>query len=217
MLIKQLHTIAQSFIKESRLRSKTVSLERRKAAELAADKKMSEHKLGMLAGMAAGLLVGLIVAAVIMKLTKINGRMKCEYDERQSVIRGNGYKYGFFAFMICNFLHGMSYAAEINLLLDPAAFAVLSIIIALAVQISYCIWNDAYFSMNENKTRVLIVFAIIGIVNLAIGIFGLCDGRAIENGVLNFRCTNLFCGVLFLYIFGVLFLKRFAGSEDGEE
>ena len=186
-------------------------------SRVAAHKKMSEHKLGMLAGMAAGLLVGLIVAAIIMKLTKINGRMKCEYDERQSVIRGKGYKYGFFAFMICNFLHGMSYAAEITLPLDPAAFAVLSIIIALAVQISYCIWNDAYFSLNENKTRVLIVFAVIGIVNLVLGIFGLCEGRAIENGVLNFRCTNLFCGVLFLYIFCVLFLKRFVCSEAGEE
>lgn len=178
---------------------------------------MDAHKLGMIAGMATGLLVGLVIAAVSLKMTKTDGRMKCEYDERQSVIRGKGYKYGFFTFMICNFLHGMSYAAEINLPLDPAAFAILSIIIAIAVQISYCIWNDAYFSMNENKNRVLVVFAVIGIVNLALGIFGIYDGRTIENGMMNFRSANLFCGILFLYIFGVLFLKRFVCSEAGEE
>lgn len=178
---------------------------------------MEEQKLGMIAGMAAGLVAGLIVAAIILKVTKTNGRMKCEYDERQSVIRGKGYKYGFFAFMICNFLHGMSYAAKISLPLDTGAFSVLSIIIAMAVQITYCIWNDAYFSMNENKGRVLSVFALIGIVNLSIGIFGLHEGGAIENGVLNFRCANLFCGVLFLFIFCVLFLKRFWASGADEE
>lgn len=180
-------------------------------------KKMSEHNMGLIAGMTAGLIVGLIVIVILLKVTKTDGRMKCEYDERQSVIRGKGYKYGFLTFIICDFFYAMLYAADVKIPLDAAAFAVLSIMIALAVQVAYCIWNDAYFSLNENKNRVLIAFAAIGLLNLVIGITGLKEGRAIENGVLNFRSTNLFCGCLFLIVFAVLLLKKISRSENGEE
>ena len=49
----------------------------------------------MVLGILCGLLIGGIVVVIILKLTKEDGSVKCKYDERQQLVRGIGFKYGF--------------------------------------------------------------------------------------------------------------------------
>ncbi len=174
---------------------------------------MSEKGIGMLLGVGTGALFGLLVAVLILKYTKTNGRIKCEYDERQAVLRGNGYRYGFFAMLICNVVYGFLEICLVGLPLTAGVAMILSVLIGLGVQIIYCIWHDCYFSLNERRPRVLIALAVIGGINLALGIYNLLDGSAMENGVLNFRCINLLCGLLFVAVFAALLMKHLGGDE----
>lgn len=169
------------------------------------------------AGVAAGVLVGILFIFLFLKVTKTDGKMKCKYDERQNTARGNGFKYGFFTLMICNMLHAFAMDGDTVLPVDGSVIILISVMLGILVYVSYCIWNDAYFSLNENRRRVLILFGVIGVANLCLGIGSLHSGRAFTNGVLNVHSVNLFCGIMFLMIFTVLLVKRAAVKSDEEE
>lgn len=179
--------------------------------------KMSERSAGMILGVGAGILIGVLVIMVMLKITKTDGKMKCEYDERQAALRGNGYRYGFFTILICNIVYGLLWMSLSSLPIDTGAAMILSGLVGVGVQVTYCIWHDCYFSLNEQRTRVMIAFVIIGGINTVLGVHNLLSGSAIENGVLNFHCVNLFCGLLFVEIFVVLLLKHLCGDREREE
>ena len=166
-----------------------------------------------IAGVVCRILFGLVLVAVVLKVTKTDGRMKCEYDERQMVARGRGYKYGFFTFIVCALLYGFCAGNGAWLPLDPGASMFLLCVVAITVHVSYCIWNDAYFALNENRGSVLIAFLVIGAANLLIGVTNVVQGNAVRAGQLTMRGANLFCGVLFLLFFGVLLAKHLTGEE----
>lgn len=178
---------------------------------------MSEYRVGMLLGVGTGVLVGILVIIFMLKITKKDGKMKCEYDERQAVLRGNGYKYGFFTIAIFNIIYWLVSMCLPVLPVDVGTAMVLSALIGVGVQVTYCIWHDCYFSLNENRRRVMVAFVFIGAVNIVLGLNNLLSGQAIENGVMNYRCVNLFCGLLFVEIFAVLLLKHLYSGRDCEQ
>lgn len=106
-------------------------------------------------------------------------------------------------------------------LLEVALFAeaevplFLSIVAGVAVFACYCIWNDGYFSLNENRRSLMIVFAVVGIVNIVLGILHIQRGEFLVNGRLTFNSLNFFCGILAIIIFVALFLKKL--KDDREE
>lgn len=167
----------------------------------------------MLLGVGSGVLLGLVVAAIVLKATKNDGRLRCEYDERQAVLRGKGYRYGFFAMLICNIAYGLLEICLVELPLTAGVAMLLAALIGIGVQIIYCIWHDYYFALNEQRSRFMVVFVLIGGINLALGFHNLLDGSALEHGVLNFRSINLFCGLLFVVIFVALLLRHLKGDE----
>ena len=178
---------------------------------------MGEHRIEMLAGMAVGAVFGLVLGAVLLKITKTNGKMKCEYDERQEVLRGRGFKYGFFVMMFCNLIYALLWIGFGQLPIDTGTYMILTVVIGVAVYANYCIWNDCYFSLNENRSRLMIAFAVIGGSNLIIGLTNLFHGNAIESGKMNYHSINLFCGLLFMEIFFALCLRQFRKGEEMEE
>ena len=173
--------------------------------------------MGVCAGIVTGLLVGVILVILLLKVTKTDGSIKCKYDERQSADRGKGYKYGFFTFMFGNFLYAVACAAEVKLPLDEGAAMVLIIVTAVVVHISYCIWKDAYFSLNENRGRLMAAFAVISALNLFLGIRSILEGYGMKDGILTFNATNLLCGLMFVIIFLVMVAKHISEKTAGEE
>ena len=174
---------------------------------------MSAYMLGVIIGIS----VGVILAIFFLWWTKKDGRMRCKWDERQLLIRGNGYKYSFFTVIILLYLYTMIGSEIKGFPMDSQAACILIILVGAVINIVYCIWNGAYFSLNENRKRVLMVFALLGAVNLLIGIRHLVRGDAFTDGVLNGLNANLFCGILFVIIFVTLFLRMLIPEKDYDE
>lgn len=168
------------------------------------------YKLGVL----TGILLGIVLIYFILRYTKTDRTVKCKYDERQKQIRANGFTYGFYTCMICNAVFAVAPLMEIHLPADLSVQMFLSILFAAAVQVCYCIWKGAYFSLNEDRKKVLVAFAFIALVNLLLGIFSFYSGKAFTEGRLNLRSLNLFCGLLFLLIFAVLFFRKMTKGEE---
>ena len=178
---------------------------------------MSPYSMGRLVGVLVGIAVGVVVIFIILKYTKKDGGMRCKWDERQLLIRGNGYKYSFFSVLILLFLYCAIGAQIEGFPLDAPTAGVAIICTGVAIDVVYCIWNGAYFSLNENRKRILIIFSVIGVINLAIGIINFANGSSITNGVLNIQSANFFCGLLFLCVFAALFIRSVIPEKDFDE
>ena len=161
-----------------------------------------------------GVVIGLLVVVIILAVTKTGDDTKNQFDERQELVRGKGFQYGFFAIMISNAVLLFMKAFEIPLFSDLQVAMVLSIVIGVSVFACYCIWNDGYFALNENRKSLLVMFGVIGLLNLVIGIGNIFSGVVIENGAFTFRSTNLFWSMMFIVVFIMLLLKQI---KDGKE
>ena len=170
--------------------------------------------IGFKVAFVIGLAVGLLVVAICVAASKNGDEVKNQFDERQELIRGRGFKYGFFTMMIANATLLCLKILEIPLFSNMEVAMTASIVIGVGVFASYCIWNDGYFALNENRKRLLIMFGVIGMMNLIIGIGNAVGGVVMENGALTFRSTNIFCAILFIVIFIVLLFKQI---KDGKE
>lgn len=172
----------------------------------------------MILGIGTGVVVGLLLVAIILRLTKTDGSMRCKYDERQMLARGKAFKYAFFTLVLCDAAYAFGFAIEpMVLVMDVSAYMIAAILFSALIYVSYCIWNDAYFSLNENRGRMTIIFGILGLLNLVLGIRSLMDGRGIEDGKLNVNACNLFVGITFVGVFLVMGIKWLNSRESDEE
>ncbi|MBQ8246939.1 MAG: hypothetical protein IJZ42_07380 [Lachnospiraceae bacterium] len=161
-----------------------------------------------------GVVIGLLVVVIILAVTKTGDDTKNQFDERQELVRGKGFKYGFFTMMIANAALLVLNILEIPLFSNMEVAMTASIVIGISVFASYCIWNDGYFALNENRKSLLIMFGLIGASNLVIGIGNIFAGVIMENGAFTFRSTNLFCALMFIVVFVAMLAKHI---KDGKE
>lgn len=171
-----------------------------------------EYLLGLLIGLG----VGGILLAIVLKITKKDGSIKCKYDERQQLVRGKGFKYAFFTLIIYNFLVTMLDSSMERQYVESGVLMITGVMIGAFVYAVYCIWNEGYFSLNENPKRVLIAFGVIALVNIGIGILSCIRGVVFVNGVLTINCMNLLCGILLLMIFFVVIVKWICRQREEE-
>ena len=170
---------------------------------------------GIALGLMCGAFVGILIALVIMKMTKTDGSIKCKYDERQKLVRGEAYKYGFWTLVIYSFCYGLL-SGIVEKVVDNLTVMVIGICLAACIEICYSIWHDAYFSLNEDKKKVFIAFGIIGVINIVMGLINLFSGECFENGQLTYRSSNLFCGLLFVVVFIIYSLKNMKNNKEME-
>lgn len=172
--------------------------------------------IGYMLGVLCGVFLGGILIIAILRLTKKDGSIKCKYDERQQAVRGRGFKYGFFTLMFYDLIYAWSDDILGRRYFDNSVGMVVGIFLGVLVYVGYCIWHEGYFSLNENPKKVLIAFAVIAIMNFIIFAVNLIHGNVIKNGILTFNCINLFCGIMFLIIFGELFIKALCNKRETE-
>lgn len=170
-------------------------------------------------GAALGMVFGLILVVLILALTKKGEDTKCKFDERQELVRGRGFKYAFFFMLICSLALFMLGSLEmLSGWLADNALAVVSIL-GITVYACYCIWYDAYFALNENRTSLMVVISIAGVVNLGLGIGGLVERITAEASAhvvqQPFTGLNLLVGIMFVVIVGTMILKRVL--KDGKD
>ena len=173
---------------------------------------MTAHQIGILCGLLVGVLAGLAIVA----LAKKGKVLDCTFDERQELARGRAFKRAFFTLIIALAVYGAS-----DLILgrwcDALAGVMLCICAAMVVFAATCIQHDAYLSLKETPRKVMTLFALLTVMNVAIGVSGLLKNGVVRDGILTYRATNLMAGVttgVILVVYIVNFLL--AGREDAE-
>ena len=122
------------------------------------------HNVFYTAGVACGLFVGLMLVAVIYSL-KIKKNTGCEFDERQQLMRGKAFKYGFIAMLVYLFTYGI--------LTDMAGFSfgdnltpsVIAVLVGVGTFATVCIWKDAYFALQEKAKPFILLDFLLMLIN----------------------------------------------------
>lgn len=175
------------------------------------------YRMGYLVGMIAGVLVGLIAVAVCFEYVKIRKKgSNFEYDERQQLTRGTGFKYAYVTSIVYNGVLCLLIVTGIPLPIELSVLIMFGILLTALVYAVYCIQHDAYVSLNENANRLMLVFTLLGGFNTFIGMMHLIHGTMFENGVLTFHGINLFCGISLLVLAVVLFTHTKLQSREEE-
>lgn len=172
------------------------------------------------AGLAVGLFVGIVISIVIIRMINKDGKFKTKYDEMQEIARGKAYKYAFWTLVCFEVLCIIIDALGIQLSLKGYTLQFIGVIIAVMVQVSYSIWNNAYIGLNTNPLRFAIFSVVIGIFNLLIGIGSIIRVGFIVNGTVTETFVNLIVAVCFMIIGAELYIKSNrdrAELEAGEE
>lgn len=134
---------------------------------------------------------------------------KSNYDERQELIRGRGYKYGFLTILsldaIFLILNGQVKVSSLLMIMIPL-FA------GVWVFSMYTIWNSAYFTLDQNKVKLFSwIFVIVGVMNCIKGIEGL-----IKKTLMDSNMYYLFVGI-FLFSIGVMLIYCFHRDQNDRD
>ncbi|MCR5831264.1 MAG: hypothetical protein K6G67_03860 [Lachnospiraceae bacterium] len=167
---------------------------------------MDSYNIGKAAGLATGIIIGLVCCVFVLKYMNKDKKLLTKYDERQQAARGRAYMYGFWAVMIAT---ASVIVAETAGFFPVAAFTrgFFIIFVGVIVQVSYSIFNDAYYGINTNKKRFMIVCIIAGLCNL-LGVIGsIKGGNFIEDGVMTDAGSNLLCVIMMFTIAVELLIK----------
>lgn len=170
----------------------------------------------MFAGVVCGIIVGIILVVILLKITKTNGKIKCEFDERQEMIRGRGFKYGFYTLLIYDAVYGVVDLTVEKPYADNLLMLVIGIAISVVVYAGYAIWHESYFALNESPRKFLIAFAAVAVINLAIAGINAKRGILIQEGQLTWYGTNLVAGIMFLVIMLVLGVKLLVVKKEAD-
>lgn len=154
-----------------------------------------------------GFVVGFLFVlffVIIFSASRMKKKGRGEYDERQQLVRGKGYKAGFFTMLICNMLILLLANDDGSMkYINTDVAVMISAFVALIVFAVYCIFNDGYFGVVENPKSTIIGLFLIGVANMIIGFSNseswVVDGK-LSLGVLNFACG------------ATLFIVSFAGT-----
>lgn len=146
-----------------------------------------------------------------------------DYDERQLLIRGNAFKYGFYA--VC--LYGTVYflftrSTEMALMQDGVA-AFLGVLLGVAVFAVYSVLNGAQFTKSSPMRSFLILYGLVIVMNLVSTGLHIHAHDFIRDGVLTDAIIYPAVALTFLAAFiatlvqGIRDRKEEAEDEDGAE
>ncbi|MBQ0058355.1 MAG: hypothetical protein KBS83_00095 [Lachnospiraceae bacterium] len=178
---------------------------------------MDSYTIGKFCGILVGVVIGIIIVWIALKWSKNDGKVRAKYDERQTAIRGRGYALAFYTTICLIAIYALFLSEVPSFPMMPDIALMIIVFIGVILHVSYCIWNGAYFSLNENKTRVMICFVLVGLLNMVIGINNIIKGSAFTDGKLNIQSLNLICGLLFVAIFLVIFIRKVVPVKDEDE
>lgn len=148
----------------------------------------------------------IVLLAIVYAVRKKSG-FTCKYDERQKIIQGQGYKYGFFVIMISCMAYGIV-IGDYDLPIHPAVGITACVFLGIGVFIGYCIWKDAYFGIKGNNRKMIILMVLMVILNVLSVVSHIMAGTLIEDGVIGISAMNALGALLFLAILIVIAAKK---------
>lgn len=145
-----------------------------------------------------GFFVGLVVI-IILSIYK-RGKNK-EYDERQKIIIGRAYKYGYAILLISIFLFNfLSYKYNLDMLLIPFYCMIISYLFISV----YLIYHDSFLYLRGNYKKSIFTLITIAILNIIIYLFA------------GYHKINLIAGLYLIIVSLTLYLKEKNGENKDE-
>lgn len=164
-------------------------------------------------GMNCAIVIGVLGIAYLVR--KKMGFMNVEYDERQKIIQGIGYKYGFFTMMISCMLYGMATGFCV-VPVHPTVMILACVFLGVGVFGGYCIWKEAYFGIHANNKSTIVVMVLVVAANALSTVSHMISGTIMEDGVIGINALNVLCAIFFLAMLSVIAVKSWTISKaDG--
>jgi hypothetical protein len=162
-------------------------------------------------GFATGILIGVILAIILCIFANKNHKAKTQYDERQKEVRGKGYQYGFYTIVIFEILMMIFDLSEIQFPFDHYILHFAGVVLGGLVLSGYCIWNDAYWGLNNNRKRFGLMFLVLAVLN-AIPVVG----SLINGSFSTAPFINLMVLIMMLILGTELLVKNTLEKRDSE-
>lgn len=169
-----------------------------------------DEKIFWIAGFIVGFLTVAVVGAIVSFIykKKNNDKAPAKYDERQVLARGKAFSRAFFTSLIYMAACAIADVMEIKWAeLNVQMF--LGIFVAIMVFALTCIFNDAYFTADNQKNYSIVLFGVVIACNLFVVIDNLINGESVlSNGILNRSSINVIVVVVFTVILISLIIKK---------
>ena len=164
-----------------------------------------------------GFIVGLLLVAVIVLLyKKATGTSAAEYDERQQMLRGIGYKYAYFTLLGIGVVAMLIMELGIKLPINGLLLYFAGILISLLVYVGYCVRKDAYLGLNQNYNRYIALCVAVAVFNLIPLVGGIMSKSLIVNGMISDTYgLNILCILAFTAV-GIMLAVKKAGEKTEE-
>lgn len=159
---------------------------------------------GYLIGIFTGGIVGLIIAIILYLSSTIGESGPAEYDERQLISRGIAYKYAFYTMLVYYMLLFVCSTCEIVIPVESSILYLIGAVLGLEVMVTYCIWHDSYWALNQKRRGFMLIFMFVGVANTVTGVKRFSRGTLFADGILTGEAAPLIMGITFLWI-GVVF------------
>ncbi|MCR4694937.1 MAG: hypothetical protein K5773_06415, partial [Pseudobutyrivibrio sp.] len=158
---------------------------------------MNDYQYGVVAGLVTVFVIAVIIGVLIRK---INGghTMKGEYDERQILARGKGYRIGFLFYMFEMVVMLIISSLELTLPFTDSALYAILFILPIGTTSVYFILNDAYMGLNSNKKFYIRLSIVVAVANLITFGEEVITGGCFEKGKLSGNILNLGVAILFV-------------------
>ena len=166
-------------------------------------------------GYMMGIGCGMIVVGLVWANKKKQGK-SCEFDERQELERGRGFKYGFFTILLYNLLYGATVIDGESTWCDPFVGYFIGACLGLAVFGVYCIWKEAYASLSQTPIAMYSILGFSALTQITIGLINIEEGRIIVDGKLTVRSANLFLGVVCAVLWSAYFIRNRLNKREAE-
>ena len=171
------------------------------------------------AGLAVGIIVALILFLIIWRFNK--KKLKGQFDERQELVRGRGYKYASFTLLSLVTLDLLleGFGAFETLPFTRELFLFFVILAGVMVYALYCIKNDSYFGVGMDTRTYRAIMWVVIVCNAISAVSGLMNGGAMVDGKLAF---GPWAALIFVIAFIILMISlkvrsRRADLEEAEE
>ena len=172
----------------------------------------SHQTITFLAGCTVyGLLMGLLVFSLCYKGSRP------EYDERQKLVIGNGYKYAFYTLFALMLIYSLLSYSGMSDFMSPAIFCEAAIIVGVAVFAIYTTVNDGYFAVNVMSGRLTGIFTVLFLLLLAASVINAVKGHIYADGRFEIGVIFVLLTVVLGTLLTVFFVKRRNASREEEE
>ena len=99
--------------------------------------------------------------------------------------------------------------------MEPSLALFIGIILSVIVNVVYCIWNDAYYGMQESTKKITIMFTVVFALNVLSTI--VYRENLVKDGKMTFHMANPICAGLVALVVLVTFLKKKRDEHEMED